>query len=115
MLGFLLLRSTEAAAQGTMPIDPAADLTAAIAVQDTVEELVSHELANRYGLTPREAEVVRCASQGHSLEKTAELLGVSVNTVRTHNRSAYAKMDVHSRQEIIELAAAVKAELAEKH
>ena len=115
MLGFLLLRSTEAAAQGAMPIDPAADLTAAIAVQDTVEELVSHELANRYGLTPREAEVVRCASQGHSLEKTAEFLGVSVNTVRTHNRSAYAKMDVHSRQEIIELAAAVKAELAEKH
>lgn len=115
MLGFLLLRSTEAAAQSAMPIDPAADLTAAIAVQDTVEGLVSHELANRYGLTPREAEVVRCASQGHSLEKTAELLGVSVNTVRTHNRSAYAKMGVHSRQEIIELAAAVKAELAEKH
>ena len=115
MLGFLLLRPTEAAAHSAMPIDPAADLTAAIAVQDSVEGLVSHELANRYGLTPREAEVVRCASQGRSLEKTAELLGVSVNTVRTHNRSAYAKMDVHSRQEIIELAAAVKTELAEKH
>ena len=99
--------------QSTAPIDPATDLTAAIAVQDSVEELVCDELAGRYGLTPREAEVVRCASQGHSLEKTAELLGVSVNTVRTHNRSAYAKMDVHSRQEIIELAAAVKAELAE--
>ena len=113
MLGFLLLRSTEATGQSTAPIDPAADLTAAIAVQDTVEELVSHELANRYGLTPREAEVVRCASQGHSLEKTAELLSVSVNTVRTHNRSAYAKMGVHSRQEIIELAGAVRAELAE--
>ena len=113
MLGFLLLRSTEAAGQSTAPIDPATDLTAAIAVQDSVEELVSHELASRYGLTPREAEVVRCASQGHSLEKTAELLSVSVNTVRTHNRSAYAKMGVHSRQEIIELAAAVKAELAE--
>ena len=113
MLGFLLLRSTEAAGRSTMPIDPAADLTAAIAAQDSVEELVSHELASRYGLTPREAEVVRCASQGHSLEKTAELLGVSVNTVRTHNRSAYAKMGVHSRQEIIELAGAVRAELAE--
>ena len=113
MLGFLLLRSTEAADQSTAPIDPATDLTAAIAVQDSVEELVSHELASRYGLTPREAEVVRCASQGHSLEKTAELLGVSVNTVRTHNRSAYAKMGVHSRQEIIELAGAVRAELAE--
>ena len=114
MLGFMLLRSTEAASQQAIPIDPAADLTAAIAVQDTVETLVCDELASRYGLTPREAEVVRCASQGHSLEKTAELLGVSVNTVRTHNRSVYAKMGVHSRQEIIELAATVRAELAER-
>ncbi len=114
MLGFLMLRSTEAHAQNSSTADHTASLTAAIAAQDAVEELVANELANRYGLTPREAEVVRCASQGHSLEKTAGLLGVSVNTVRTHNRSAYAKMGIHSRQEIIELATAVKTELAGK-
>ena len=114
ILGFLLLRSAEGATVPQQPApNPQVDLTAAVAAQESLDALVVERLSERFGLTPREADVVRCASQGHSLEKTAELLGVSVNTVRTHNRSVYAKMGVHSRQEIIELAADVKAQLAE--
>ena len=68
-----------------------------------------------YELTPREKEILPLVVRGLDTPTIAQTLGVSDNTVRTHNRSVYAKMGVHSRQEIIELAAAVKAELAEKH
>ena len=33
----------------------------------------------------------------------AQALGVSDNTVRTHKKSLYRKLDVHSKQELLEL------------
>lgn len=60
-------------------------------------------LAATYGLTAREVESAAYVARGYSLEKTAELLGISINTVRTHMRSVYGKLEVHSRQELIDL------------
>lgn len=37
------------------------------------------------------------------VEKTANMLGISINTVRTHMRSIYNKLAIHSRQELIDL------------
>ena len=60
-------------------------------------------LAEMYGLTAREVESATCVARGYSLEKTASVLGISINTVRTHMRSVYGKLEVHSRQELIDL------------
>ena len=55
-------------------------------------------------LTPAEMDVARRAAQGLSTAEVAEALFVSPNTVKTHLKHIYSKLDVHSR---VELAAAV--------
>lgn len=60
-------------------------------------------VAHDFGLTTREAQTASYVSQGYSLEKTADMLGISINTVRTHMRSIYNKLAIHSRQELIDL------------
>jgi LuxR family maltose regulon positive regulatory protein len=47
-------------------------------------------------LTGREAEVLRLLARGHSYARIAACLGMSANTVATHVKSAYRKLDVHN-------------------
>ncbi len=51
----------------------------------------------RIGLSPREAEVVMCVAAGLRNNDIAEHLFLSINTVQTHLRSVFAKLDVHNR------------------
>ena len=67
------------------------------------QEAALEQLARTYGLTAREVQTASYVSTGYSLEKTADLLGISINTVRTHMRSIYGKLDIHSRQELIDV------------
>lgn len=60
-------------------------------------------LAEQAGLSRREKDVLRCLAMGYDAGAAAKRLQVSWNTVRTHTRNVYAKLDVHSRQELIEL------------
>lgn len=61
------------------------------------------ELASKCGLTNREEEVMILFSRGNSKSKIADMLFVSEGTVKTHIKSLYRKLDVHSRQELIDL------------
>jgi DNA-binding CsgD family transcriptional regulator/PAS domain-containing protein len=55
----------------------------------------SDELMRRiYGLTRVEARLTLMLSEGHSLDETAELLGIRRNTARTHLRAVFAKTGV---------------------
>ena len=47
-------------------------------------------------LTGREAEVLRLIARGCTYSQIAFELGMSVNTVGTHVKHAYRKLDVHS-------------------
>ena len=60
-------------------------------------------LAQAYGLSARETEVVSLFSQGRSAARIAEELILSENTVKTHLQNAYSKTGVHSKQELIDL------------
>ncbi len=53
------------------------------------------------GLTPRELEVLRCLVQGKSYKGVARALDVSIDTVRSHIRSVYRKLQVHSVAEAV--------------
>jgi LuxR family maltose regulon positive regulatory protein len=55
-------------------------------------------------LSDREMEVLRLLPTGLSSTEMAEELTISVNTLRTHLKNIYAKLDVHSRYEAIERA-----------
>lgn len=60
-------------------------------------------LAEAQGLTAREREVCDLIAQGRSRPYIRELLCVSKNTVDSHVKHAYAKLGVHSNQELIDL------------
>lgn len=55
-------------------------------------------------LSPREIEVLRLLTTHLSHAEMAEELVVSVNTVRSHVKNVYGKLDVHSRMEAVERA-----------
>ena len=52
-------------------------------------------------LTEREQEVLQCLVRGQSYKQCAEHLGVSLDTVRTHIRAVYKKLQVHSVAEAV--------------
>ena len=62
--------------------------------------------ASDYGLTRREAEVVPYIYKGRSAKVIAGTLCVSESTVRTPARNLYAKLAVHSREQLKELVEA---------
>ena len=57
----------------------------------------------RYRLSAREAEVMELIARGNTVARIAEMLVVSENTIRTHSKRIYAKLDVHKRQELRDL------------
>lgn len=59
-------------------------------------------LGKRYSLTERELEVVGLLAQGRSRISIGEKLYISENTVRTYVKNIYAKLDIHSKQELLD-------------
>ena len=47
-------------------------------------------------LTGREAEVLRLIARGCTYAQAADRLGMSANTVGSHIKNAYRKLEVHS-------------------
>ena len=70
-----------------------------------IDELTARilELAERGGLTPRETEVFDLLARGRSIPYVRDALVISRETAATHAKHVYAKLDVHSRQELIDL------------
>jgi len=52
-------------------------------------------------MSEREIEILRVVAKGLSLVEIAELLGISVNTVKTHVKRIYHKLAVNSRTEAV--------------
>jgi LuxR family maltose regulon positive regulatory protein len=57
--------------------------------------------AEGIALTPRELEVLRALSSLMTAEEVATAQMVSVNTIRTHMRSLYRKLDVRTRRDAV--------------
>lgn len=55
-------------------------------------------------LTPRECQVVQRMLNGHSASSIAELLSVSIETIRVHRRNIYEKLHISSLAELFALA-----------
>lgn len=56
-----------------------------------------------FRLSAREAEEMELIARGNSVARIAEMLVVSENTIRTHSKRIYNKLDIHKRQELIDL------------
>ena len=60
-------------------------------------------LRAHYRLSARETEIMELIARGNTVARIAEMLVVSENTVRTHSKRIYAKLDIHKKQELIDL------------
>ena len=60
-------------------------------------------VAQRYGLTERERDVLVLLARGHGRKYVADHLQVSLNTVRSHSRNIYGKLGIHSHSELMAL------------
>lgn len=60
-------------------------------------------IAGEFALTPREAEVFAMLARGRDRAYIEEALVVSRNTVKAHVKHVYAKLGIHSHQELIDL------------
>lgn len=94
--------------------DPAQTAAPAIAesgaaapdLKELSEELFANrcsQIAQRYGLTPREGQTFAMLARGRDRAYIEERLGVSRNTVKAHVKHVYAKLGIHSHQELIDL------------
>ena len=72
-----------------------------ILMQDIKKE-ISDDLAELYEtLTQREEEILKLVARGYGNEEIAEILHVSIFTVRTHISNIYRKFEVTSRVELL--------------
>jgi two-component system nitrate/nitrite response regulator NarL len=55
-------------------------------------------------LSPRERDVLASMAEGKRDRQVAEALMISTDTVRTHTRNIFSKLDVHSRLEAVSVA-----------
>ncbi|WP_296013213.1 helix-turn-helix transcriptional regulator [uncultured Adlercreutzia sp.] len=65
-------------------------------------------MAERYGLTAREIELLALTLQGKTRAQIEQELYLSANTVKTHLRHAYGKLGVHSKAEVADLFETVR-------
>jgi len=60
-------------------------------------------LGTEKGLSPRELEVFVLLAQGRSLKRIQAELVIAEGTIITHRNSIYRKLDVHNKQELLDL------------
>lgn len=101
--GYLLKKSTPAqiisaikeVQTGGAPMTPA--------VARKVLSFFSHNKPkdNAHDLTPKETEVLKLLVEGFSYKMIAAELAVSIDTVRSHIKNIYSKLQVHSMSEAV--------------
>lgn len=79
-------------------------------LQKSSEDLRNHkihavcsELSIRYQLTRREGEILLLLARGRTAQHIAEILVITTSTAKTHMRNIYAKMNIHTQQELLNL------------
>ena len=63
----------------------------------------------RFSLTPREAEALELLAHGRNTAAIQERMVVSRSTAKTHVRNVYAKLGVHSQQDLIDVVEGLEA------
>ena len=61
------------------------------------------EVGKQHGLTPRELEIMQLLCKGRTKAYIAETLYLTENTVKGHTKHIYSKLDVHSKQELMDM------------
>lgn len=66
-------------------------------------EIRCRYVAEKYRLSARETEVLEMLARGRTIPAIAEKLCLSENTIRSHTKRLYIALNVHSKQELIDV------------
>lgn len=77
------------------------DLLRTIGTNGTTDPQPFSSSPTKFDLTEREQEVLQCLVRGQSYKQSGDQLGISLDTVRTHIRGIYKKLQVHSVAEAV--------------
>ena len=72
-------------------------------------------LIKEKALTPRESEIIKLLARGRNAPYIQEKLVLSRNTVKTHVANIYAKVGVHSQQDLIDIVEAHARKSVDEH
>ncbi|MGV8084118.1 MAG: response regulator transcription factor [Coriobacteriia bacterium] len=111
MVFVLILTTTLVMNDGELPQDETSDDSSTPNETGAPESppLLGHwrqcctRVAAEHGLSPREEEVLVLLAKGHSMKHIEETLVITYHTAKSHANHIYKKLDVHSREELIEL------------
>ena len=103
-VGCVLLWHTERSVTSDWGVS-GVDAASGFKVKSPRDELLERmdALAREKGLTPREQEILSLLAQGYTAPAIEGELFMSHNTVKTHVRHIYGKLDVHTRAEALEM------------
>jgi DNA-binding NarL/FixJ family response regulator len=91
-----LLSSIEEVLEGGAPMSPT--------IARMVLASMQTQSPDKYNLTTREREILASLSKGNSYKLIASDLQISIETVRTHIKNIYSKLEVHSQTEAVSKA-----------
>lgn len=94
-----LINAIRAVSAGHMYIHPS--LTRALISEETRSTSTNLHVET---LTMREVQVLMLVARGHTNKQIAELLNLSTRTVESHRANMMAKLDLHSRVELVRYA-----------
>lgn len=86
---------------------PIADSTESGTPEDMLDTALKDQarrIAEVYKLSPREEEIIAYLLAGRNRPYIRDALFISLNTVNTHIKNAFAKLDIHSQQELLDVA-----------
>lgn len=66
--------------------------------------LLSTNLPQNELLTPREKEITELLLQGYTNKQIADMVHISENTMKTHSRNIYSKLNIANKRELLHLA-----------
>ena len=103
-VGCVLLWHTERSVTSDWGVS-GVDAASGFKVKSPRDELLERmdALAREKGLTPREQEILALLAQGYTAPAIEGELFMSHNTLKTHVRHIYGKLDVHTRAEALEM------------
>ena len=87
------------------PLEATASEDAAASAAPSVDPIAARigRIARDRGLSARETEVLALLAKGRSAPYIRDELIISLNTVNSHIKHIYTKLDVHTRQDVIDL------------
>jgi DNA-binding NarL/FixJ family response regulator len=96
-----LLSRMGSAGRAAKPVQQSLPATAPVPAFSEIQPIrYARSLPDRL-LTDREETVLQLLSRGYSYGELAKEMGVTINTIQSHIRGLYSKLEVHSKSEAI--------------